>query len=55
MKLLVTLGVPEPFQESLDLEPVRQVFPYGQMQPIKVSSRVHVEAASCSPLTSTHA
>mmetsp|Transcript_7900 Transcript_7900/g.29235 ORF Transcript_7900/g.29235 Transcript_7900/m.29235 type:complete len:211 (+) Transcript_7900:53-685(+) len=36
MKLVVTLGVPEQYQASLDRDAVMAVFPYGQKQPLKV-------------------
>jgi uncharacterized protein (TIGR02058 family) len=32
MKLDVLLAVPEKYQDDLDLEPVRNCFPYGQVR-----------------------
>ncbi|WOH11926.1 hypothetical protein DCAR_0831422 [Daucus carota subsp. sativus] len=50
MKLQIRLGVPQPLQNSLDIEKVKSVFPYGDIVLFEVvdgglicSSGVHVE------------
>ncbi|XP_074269851.1 uncharacterized protein LOC141592876 [Silene latifolia] len=50
MKLQIKLGVPHSLQESLDIEKVKSVFPYGKILNVEVvdgglicSSGVHVE------------
>ncbi|XP_015873781.3 uncharacterized protein LOC107410807 [Ziziphus jujuba] len=50
MKLQIKLGVPHPLQQSLDVEKVKAVFPYGEIVKVEVvdgglicSSGVHVE------------
>ncbi|XVF25667.1 hypothetical protein REPUB_Repub13aG0233300 [Reevesia pubescens] len=50
MKLLIKLGVPHSVQQSLDIERVKSVFPYGKILDVEVvdgglicSSGVHVE------------
>ncbi|XP_062095878.1 uncharacterized protein LOC133801645 [Humulus lupulus] len=50
MKLQIKLGVPHPLQQSLDIEKVKSVFPYGKILNVEVvdgglicSSGVHVE------------
>ncbi|KAJ8437410.1 hypothetical protein Cgig2_008763 [Carnegiea gigantea] len=50
MKLQIKLGVPRPLQQSLDIEKVKSVFPYGKILDVEVvdgglicSSGVHVE------------
>ncbi|KAK9268294.1 hypothetical protein L1049_010737 [Liquidambar formosana] len=50
MKLQIKLGVPQPLQQSLDIERVKFVFPYGKIVKFEVvdgglicSSGVHVE------------
>ncbi|XAR59234.1 hypothetical protein NMG60_11014956 [Bertholletia excelsa] len=50
MKLQIKLGVPRPLQQSLDIDKVKSVFPYGKIQNFEVvdgglicSSGVHVE------------
>ncbi|XWS12542.1 hypothetical protein CRYUN_Cryun37aG0098200 [Craigia yunnanensis] len=50
MKLLIKLGVPHSLQQSLDIERVKSVFPYGKILDVEVvdgglicSSGVHVE------------
>ncbi|XP_022142214.1 uncharacterized protein LOC111012382 isoform X2 [Momordica charantia] len=50
MKLQIKLGVPQTLQQSLDIEKVKSVFPYGKILNVEVvdgglicSSGVHVE------------
>ncbi|XP_022724684.1 uncharacterized protein LOC111281251 [Durio zibethinus] len=50
MKLIIKLGVPNSLQQSLDIERVKSVFPYGKILDVEVvdgglicSSGVHVE------------
>ena len=38
MKLKVILGIPEGYQEDIDLDQVLAVFPYGQKLPVEIKT-----------------